>query len=506
MAENSTEPNINQSYGPEVVNQHASNVHFTKEMMYVFSTLFLIPPLLRELKQYYSRASKSSCKTKKKKKKDKKEKKEEKKDKPEDESKAWKDSKEKKSEKWKTIVLVFSAILPYLSMDLLEEGRLFFKFLDLITKLISTFIGENVVEEAESMVSLLTDIDFLSLDQLALLFVFVVWPVVLSYITKDMEDAKVVTYLLPLLAAFSIFTIELLKAAAADGDDLAFVEDEWDDTGDYMENFIFLFFLLVWAFIDVNNFIMDTHFEIPCLILSVLLMGGFLFEVFDASFPIDFEDFESTKFTLWKYFTIFYFWFNRVLLWPAYLSRYVFYSLFDKVKKYKDLDSYMLLAIPIVWLFATKLGLQFLWYLWCPFIIILRMNMLRETFIEDYRKMEWKRKWQNDIFNEIEKERVKVTKIYLINVIEPKSKIKVRNHRTVVEWSNLIEYLQEKMDIEWDSKVLEMCIPFEELNDKLLDSPSKFMIIASCPHVLVEEVTNKIKNRTNSVLLEYDGY
>ena len=61
------------------------------------------------------------------------------------------------------------------------------------------------------------------------------------------------------------------------------------------------------------------------------------------------------------------------------------------------------------------------------------------------------------------------------------------------------------MGIEWENKVLEMCISYKEFTEKFLTSQGKNMIIvASCPFVLAEEARKKIKMQDQAALLEYD--
>lgn len=143
----------------------------------------------------------------------------------------------------------------------------------------------------------------------------------------------------------------------------------------YWENFLFLFFLFLWSFVDVNDFILNKSYDMQShiLVIIVLLLVGFSLEIFNVSLNcMGLGAIEIPKFS--NYFLGVYFWFNRFFLWIAYLLRYVLYSSVHNVQSTKSLDYFMSVAIPIVWLLSHKFIWHFIWYSWRPFIIILKMN------------------------------------------------------------------------------------------------------------------------------------
>jgi len=411
----------------------------------------------------------------------------------------WDKSHDKKNARKLTASLVCGSIFPFVLVEALEENSLIGQSLVILSKVLASLYENPMEKEAESIDRLVKDVkQYISLDQLTVLIVFS-W---ISFFKSKSKDA--IREQVPIILPFSILTNELVKAAAKDKDDMVFVADESEGTNNFVESLTFLFFIYFWSHVDVNKLVKIKQFEITSIFMGLLIVG-FLLELFDVSFKDRFlpNDSKPVIEKFWDCFVFFYFWFNRMLFWPAYVLIYVFHPLSDKMKSFKSLGPYMsYLSIPVWFIFHTYFALPFLWYPWCPFTIIIEMNMAKDVFIE---KLEWYRNWRDDIFEVIDKQlKQNVPIIYLIKI-----ESEIEKKRTNLEWPRLIKCLKENKS--WDSKILEICVPYEKLDWKRLlsnkeeSSANKFVIIASCPHLDLDEVAKIEKENVHSVkLLEYD--
>jgi len=410
----------------------------------------------------------------------------------------WDKSQDKKSARKLTATLVCCYIFPFVLIEALEEDSLFFKFLVIFMKVLSSFSSVKTMEkEAESIVELMKEMEnYISFDQLAVLILF-------SWVTFLRKKSVTLT-LIPIIVPLLFLAIELVKAAAEDKDDIRFVVDESEGTSDLVESLTFLFFIYFWSHVDVNKLVKINQFEITSVFMGLLIVG-FLLELLDVSFKDRFLPNDSKLVIFWDGFVFFYFWFNRMLFWPAYLLIYVFHPLSYKMKSFKSLGPCMLYLIMPVWYCSSYFRLSFLWYPWCPFTIIIEMNMAKDLFIEKRKGLEWYRNWKDDIFEVIDKQlKQNVPIIYLIKI-----ESEIEKKRTCLEWPRLIKDVKEEES--WNGKILEIVVPYEKLDWKRLlsnkeeSSANKFVIIASCPHLDLDEVAKIEKENVHSVkLLEYD--